>query len=108
MKLSIVIPVYNSSSIIENLASDILAVSKNLSKISDIELILVNDCSSDDTWLKISKVSETNKDKIIGINLMKNYGQHNAIMAGLKIAKGDYILLMDDDYQHPPKEISKL
>ena len=90
MKLSIVIPVYNSSSIIENLSSDILAVSKDLSKISDIELILVNDCSTDDTWLKISKISEKNKEKIIGINLMKNYGQHNAIMAGLKIAKGDY------------------
>jgi undecaprenyl-phosphate 4-deoxy-4-formamido-L-arabinose transferase len=108
MKLSIVIPVYNSSSIIENLSSDILAVSKDLSKISDIELILVNDCSTDDTWLKISKISDNNKEKIIGINLMKNYGQHNAIMAGLKIAKGDYILLMDDDYQHPPKEISKI
>ena len=108
MKLSIVIPVYNSSSIIENLSSDILAVSKDLSKISDIELILVNDCSTDDTWLKISKISHNNKEKIIGINLMKNYGQHNAIMAGLKIAKGDYILLMDDDYQHPPKEISKI
>ena len=108
MKLSIVIPVYNSSSIIENLTLDILEVSKNLSKINDIELILVNDCSLDDTWLKISKISEINKDKIIGINLMKNYGQHNAIMAGLKIAKGDYVLLMDDDYQHPPKEILKI
>ena len=108
MKLSVVIPVYNSSSIIGNLTSDILNTSKDLSNIDDIELILVNDCSSDDTWLKISKLTEDNKDSVIGINLMKNYGQHNAIMAGLKIAKGDYILLMDDDYQHPPKEISKI
>ena len=108
MKLSVVIPVYNSSSIIGNLTSDILNTSKDISNIDDIELILVNDCSSDDTWLKISKLTEDNKDSVIGINLMKNYGQHNAIMAGLKIAKGDYILLMDDDYQHPPKEISKI
>ena len=108
MKLSVVIPVYNSSSIIGNLTSDILNTSKDISNIDDIELILVNDCSSDDTWLKISKLTEDNKDSVIGINLMKNYGQHNAIMAGLKIAKGDYILLMDDDYQHPPNEIPKI
>ena len=108
MNLSVVIPVYNSSSIIENLTSDILKTLKDLSNINNIELILVNDCSSDNTWLKISKLSEQNKDSVIGINLMRNYGQHNAIMAGLKIAKGNYILLMDDDYQHPPKEIPKI
>ena len=64
MKLSVVIPVYNSSSIIDSLSSDILNTLKNLSNVNDIELILVNDCSSDDTWLKISKISEINKDKI--------------------------------------------
>ena len=39
---------------------------------------------------------------------MRNYGQHNAIMAGLRLADGDYIILIDDDYQHPPKEIPKI
>ena len=107
MNISIVVPVYNSSSIIENLTNDILSTTKEISDVNKIQLILVNDCSTDESWKKISKLSFEYKDMVIGINLMRNYGQHNAIMAGLKLADGDYTILIDDDYQHPPKEIQK-
>ena len=108
MNISIVVPVYNSSSIIEDLTKDILSTIKEISDVNKIQLILVNDCSTDESWKKISKLSDEYKDTVLGINLMKNYGQHNAIMAGLKLANGDYILFIDDDYQHPPKEIPKI
>ena len=108
MNISIVVPVYNSSSIIENLTKDILSVIEKTPNVNKIQLILVNDCSTDESWKKISKLSSEYKDIVIGINLMRNYGQHNAIMAGLRLAHGDYIILIDDDYQHPPKEIPKI
>ena len=108
MNISIVVPVYNSSSIIDDLTKDILSVIKKISDVNKIQLILVNDCSTDESWKKISKLSSEYKEIVIGVNLMRNYGQHNAIMAGLRLADGDYIILLDDDYQHPPKEIPKI
>jgi len=97
MNLSIVVPVYNSSSIIENLTKDILLAVKEISNVNKIQIILINDCSTDESWKKISKLSAEYKETVIGINLMKNYGQHNAIMAGLKLADGDYIILIDEN-----------
>ena len=108
MKLSIIIPSYNCSNVIENLTADIHNVVKDISDINKLELILVNDCSLDNTWEKICELTKKNPDTTFGINLMKNYGQHNAIMAGLKICNGDFILIMDDDYQHSPNEIPKI
>ena len=105
MDLSIVIPVYNSEKIIPHLVSEI---EKNLKNISiDKELILVNDFSADRSW-KIIKEIKKEKKFIKGINLIKNYGQHNAIAAGLYHAKGRYIILMDDDLQHDPIYIKKI
>ena len=72
MNISIVVPVYNSSSIIENLTKDILSTIKEISDVNKIQLILVNDCSTDESWKKISKLSDEYKDTVIGINLMKN------------------------------------
>ena len=96
MKLSIIIPVYNSSEILSELINQI---EKNV-KI-DHEIILVNDFSKDNSWEKIKEISKENKN-IKGVNLEKNYGQHNAIVAGLTFSNGDYIILMDDDLQHDP------
>ena len=107
MKLSIIIPVYNSSSIITKLVNNIKEEATKIQKISSYQIILVNDCSDDNSWNEISKIC-INEKFIIGINLMKNYGQHNAIMAGINISDGDYIILMDDDFQHSPKQINKL
>ena len=96
MKLSIIIPVYNSSEILSELINQI---EKNV-KIEH-EIILVNDFSKDKSWEKIKEISKENKN-IKGVNLEKNYGQHNAIVAGLTFSIGDNIILMDDDLQHDP------
>lgn len=104
IKLSIVIPVYNSEDCIEELNKQI---QESLEEFDAYELILVNDRSKDNSWSKIVQVCEKNK-KAIGISLRKNSGQDNAIMAGLKLTKGDYVAIMDDDLQHSPKDILNL
>ena len=71
------------------------------------EIIFVNDESSDNSWQIIKDIA-TKKENILGINLLKNVGQDNAIMAGLSLAKGDYIIIMDDDLQHDPSYINDL
>ena len=104
IKLSIVIPVYNSEDCLLELNTQ---VEQALANFPSYELILVNDKSPDNSWGKIIEVCAKNKNAI-GISLRKNSGQDNAIMAGLKIAKGEYIIIMDDDLQHSPDDILKL
>lgn len=106
-KLSIVIPVYNSEKTIEEVVNEIeIAVSKLNSKY-DLEIILVNDYSKDNS-LEICKNICKNKPFVKLISFSKNFGQHNALMAGIKIASGDYTISMDDDLQTPPAEMGKL
>jgi len=100
-KISIVIPVYNSSDCLEELDKRISMVLENY------ELILVNDGSADNSWEIIRQITSKNK-KVIGINLMKNSGQDNAIMAGLSQVTGEYVVIMDDDLQHDPADIPSL
>ena len=97
MNLSVIIPVYNSSSIILKLVSKISEEILKIKRISTYQIVLINDCSEDSSWSEISKICNQEKF-IVGINLMKNYGQHNAIMAGINIAEGDYVITMDDDF----------
>lgn len=101
--ISIVIPVYNSEDCLEQLNEQI---SRELEGVQ-FELILVNDCSPDRSWEKIISLAKANP-RIKGINLKKNAGQDNAIMAGLGYATGDYVVIMDDDLQHAPADIVKL
>lgn len=104
MKLSIIIPVYNSVDILTEL---IVQIEKNTTFIDCFEVILINDCSTDNSWKSIRALC--NKYNFLkGINLRKNVGQHNAIMAGLNLSNGDVIVMMDDDLQHSPKYIEKL
>ena len=106
MKLSIVIPIYNSSKIIHKLINQLNSkIDKKILK--KTEIILINDFSKDDSWEIIKKISKRNP-KIKGINLNDNYGQHSAIFAGLKFAKGKKIITMDDDLQHPPSSIMSI
>ncbi len=103
--ISIVIPVYNSELILPELAERLNDV---LPKISDnFEVILVNDGSRDNSWSEILRLSEIYK-WINGICLMRNYGQHNALLCGIRQANNEIIITMDDDLQHPPEEIPKL
>lgn len=107
MKLSIIIPVYNSGEILNTLIESINLSLKNSKKINNYEIFLINDASRDNSWDKIKKISEINKN-IKGINLLRNFGQHSATMAGLNFCSGEFIITMDDDLQHSPEFIEKI
>ncbi len=102
---SVVVPVYNSQDSLEQLYTRLNNVFVKLN--ASWQLVLVNDCSKDNSWNIIQKLAASHT-KITAINLLNNFGQPNAIMCGLNHAKGKYIITMDDDLQHPPEEIPKL
>lgn len=102
---SIVIPVYNSANIIGELVDRLSQVMPGLC--SAYELILVNDGSRDLSWEVICQLAGE-YPQIRGLNLMRNYGQHNALLCGIRAARYEVIITMDDDLQHPPEEIHKL
>ena len=106
MKLSIVIPVYNSENILKELVNQITSEIKKIDSISDYEIILVNDKSIDGSWQTIEKICDENK-YVAGIDLMKNVGQHNAIIAGIKSSNSDFVITMDDDLQHSPNLLKR-
>lgn len=104
-EISIVIPVYNSAAILPALAD---RLERFLITYADaFEVILVNDGSKDESWENIRKLAEK-FPWLSGINLMRNYGQHNALLCGIRVAKYEIIVTIDDDLQHPPEEIPKL
>ena len=103
MLLSIVIPCYRSAHTIEKVVEMSMEVIRTIPGL-DCEFILVNDCSPDDTFEAIRRLG-SKYPNVKGINLAKNFGQHNAIMAGLHEAQGDYIMGMDDDMQTHPSQI---
>lgn len=102
--ISFVIPCYNSSKTITSVVSDII---KTIQKDYTYEIILVNDGSKDNTIEVITKLAKSNK-KIKVIDFSKNYGQHSAILAGLKYIKGSIVVGLDDDGQTPASESPKL
>ena len=102
---SVVIPVYNSEAIVE----ETIDRTTNFFDQHDLryELILINDGSWDDSWKIISEKARR-LPHVTAINLLKNYGQHNANMCGFKHTRGDFVITMDDDLQNPPEEIEKM
>jgi undecaprenyl-phosphate 4-deoxy-4-formamido-L-arabinose transferase len=108
MELSVVIPAYRSAAILPALVDRLLAVLKGLEQ--DSEIIFVEDCSPDDdaTWDVLKSLQRAHPDRIAAIQLMRNFGQHNALMCGFRHARGDLIVTIDDDLQTPPEEIPKL
>jgi glycosyltransferase involved in cell wall biosynthesis len=105
--LSIVIPVFKSKAILPVFFNTLILELKEINLLLKTEIILVDDCSNDGSWEEIQKLSKNYKN-IKGLKLKKNVGQHNAILAGLHIASGDYIVLMDDDGQHLPSSIREI
>lgn len=103
--ISIVIPVYNSEKIIPKLCKLIHEEMKSQKLV--YELILVNDCSKDNSEYAIKSLSKKYTE-VKGILLERNVGQQNALLAGLRLAKYDIVVTMDDDLQHHPKEITRL
>ena len=102
--ISVVIPVYNAEHSIKKLVRKIIEVFKEM----EIEIILVNDDSPDNSHQECLEIFDENKLKVNYIKLSKNVGEHNAIMAGLRYVAGDWALIMDDDFQNPPEEGLKL
>ncbi|MBI9047813.1 MAG: glycosyltransferase family 2 protein [Anaerolineaceae bacterium] len=103
--ISLVIPVYNGSDTLPLLLDQLMAVLPSLTK--EFEILLINDGSPDHSWQVIQALAKKNT-KIRGINMMRNYGQHNALLCGIREAKMEVVITMDDDLQHPPREIPKL
>lgn len=104
--ISLVIPVFNEEANLDALISRCLTVCEKLQR--NYEIILVDDGSRDSSPLKITQAAEKNPNKIIGVFLNRNYGQHAAVMAGFAEARGDAIITLDADLQNPPEEIPKL
>lgn len=105
MDISIVVPVYNSEKSLPDLARRLEAVLPELAQ--QYELILVNDGSRDNSWETICALAQQYA-WIYGIDLMRNYGQHNALLCGVRQARYAITLTMDDDLQHPPEELHVL
>lgn len=106
-KLSIIVPVYRSAPILPQLVEQIYAEMRKEGWADSFELLLINDASPDNSWQVIRSLAAVHSF-IRGVSLRRNFGQHNAIMAGLNYINGDFIVLMDDDLQHPPNAIGSM
>ena len=103
--VSVVVPVYNGRATLPELARKLHEVLERVSHRH--EIILVNDASRDDSWDVIRELASRD-ERVRGIDLMRNYGQHNALLCGIRAADYEVLVTMDDDLQHPPDEIPKL
>ncbi len=100
--LSIVIPVYRSETTILPLVDRILSVTTHIK--NNCEIILVNDGSPDNSWNAITIMAKKHSE-VRGIDLMRNYGQHNALLVGIRAARYAIIATLDDDLQNPPEAL---
>ncbi len=106
LDVSIIIPVYNSASTLASLLARLTKAVESITQ--NYEIVLIDDGSRDASWAQIQLLRKTYGDVLVSIQLMRNYGQHNALMCGLGVARGAYVVTMDDDLQNPPEEISKM
>lgn len=106
MIVSVVIPCYRSSQTIEAVVREIIETVAQRPE-NDYQIVLVNDCSPDNTYEVITRLCEKDK-KIVGVDMSRNFGQETAIVAGLGFATGDVVVVMDDDGQCPTPEMYKL
>ncbi|NVN98748.1 MAG: glycosyltransferase family 2 protein [Geobacteraceae bacterium] len=103
--ISIIIPVYNAELTIESLCNTLI---DSYSQRYVLEIVLVNDNSQDSTDIICRRLQEKFSQVITYIRLARNFGEHNAVMAGLHSAHGDFCVIMDDDFQNPPEEVENL
>jgi len=106
LALSIVVPVYNSAPTLRLLLERLVGTLDGLT--DAYEIILVDDGSRDESWKMLQSLRARFGNHMVAIQLMRNYGQHNTLMCGLGVARGEYVVTMDDDLQNPPEEIPKL
>jgi len=105
MEVSVVVPVYNGAETLPMLVEELAHILPSVAE--RYELVLVNDGSPDESWQVIERLAARHA-WIRGVDLMRNYGQHNATLCGVREARYEVIVVMDDDLQNPPKEIPKL
>ncbi len=104
-KISIVIPVYNGALSIDRLVDELIA---RISPVFNIEIVLVNDCSPDNSEEVCIGITKKHPEYVSFYSLAMNVGEHNTVMAGLNKATGDYAVIIDDDFQNPVSEVIKL
>lgn len=104
-KLSFVVPVFRSAEILPELHARIVAVFDGHE--GGFEIVFVEDCGGDDAWSVIQRLARSDS-RVRGFRMSRNYGQHNALLCGIREARGQVIVSLDDDLQHPPEEIPKL
>ena len=103
--ISVIVPVYDGELTLLDLVRRLEPVLRKLA--GEYELVLVNDGSRDQSWVIIQKLAAENW-WVRGINLMRNYGQHNALLCGIRAARSETIVTLDDDLQHAPEDMPKL
>ncbi|HEX8550477.1 MAG TPA: glycosyltransferase family 2 protein [Abditibacteriaceae bacterium] len=103
--LSVVVPVFNSAAMLPVLLERLIPVLANL--MCDCEVVLVNDGSLDDSWRVIEELQKKH-DCVRGLDLIRNFGQHNALLCGVRAARFETTVTLDDDLQNPPEEIPTL
>lgn len=103
---SVIVPVYNGEATIEQLFTELKQTFDGLKQ--TFEVIFVEDCGKDNSWHIIEQLKARYPKHVVGIKLLKNFGQHNATLCGCHFSKGNFIITIDDDLQIPPSEIVKL
>jgi len=103
--ISIIVPVYRSAQSLPELHRRLTEVFDARSQ--ELEILFVEDCGGDNSWDVIKDLSRVDP-RVRGLRMSRNYGQHNALLCGIRAARGDVSVTMDDDLQHPPEELPKL
>jgi undecaprenyl-phosphate 4-deoxy-4-formamido-L-arabinose transferase len=103
--ISIVVPVYRSEGSLQELHRRLVAALEQESE--TFEIIFVEDCGGDNSWQKIKELASSD-DRVRGLRMSRNFGQHSALLAGIRAASNDVVVTLDDDLQNPPEEIAKL
>lgn len=104
-RVSVVVPVFNSARTLEELVARLVRVLEP--SVTDFELLLVDDGSRDDSVAVLARLEQADR-RVRPIALMRNYGQHNALLCGIRTAQYELIVTLDDDLQNPPEEIPRL
>src|SRR5262249_16657555 len=102
-KISVVVPVYRSQQSLAELVSSLVDLPGAMQR--PFEIVLVDDCSPDNSWRELVRLREQFGKVVRPARLLTNSGQHNAILCGFSLVTGDVVVTMDDDLQNPPDQV---
>ena len=105
VRISAIVPVYRSQAMLPELHRRLVGALEQIGR--PFEIILVEDCGGDDSWSVIEQLAAADP-RVLGLRLARNYGQHNALLCGIRAARGELVVTLDDDLQNPPEEIHRL